>query len=159
MPHQKAVFEDNVQRGSADACWPWLGNVGNHGYGRFGPNRRSAHRVAWEKAHGQIHDSLCVLHRCDNRVCVNPGHLFLGTREDNASDRDAKGRLPVREHHPSAKLTWHQVRQARELRREGWSWSRLAARFGVEFSTIRRAVLGMTWKCQSQGPEVTLPKT
>lgn len=51
-----------------------------------------AHRVAWELVHGPIADDLCVLHRCDNRLCVNVEHLFLGTRGDNIRDASVKGR-------------------------------------------------------------------
>lgn len=82
-------------------CWIWIGrSVSHEGYGRFGvtlepgqPQQKyGAHRVAWVLANGAIPNGLYVLHRCDNPVCVNPNHLFLGTAKDNAADRDNKQR-------------------------------------------------------------------
>ncbi len=76
-------------------CWLWLGQVSRIGYGQImlspGQRKTKAHRAAWEAYRGPIGD-LYVLHQCDNRSCVNPDHLFLGTRSDNMLDMYAKGR-------------------------------------------------------------------
>ncbi len=71
------------------------------------------HRIAWEEANGPIPEGLHVLHSCDNPPCCNVGHLFLGTAQDNADDKVAKGRQLQGERHPGAKLTWGQVEAIR----------------------------------------------
>ena len=80
-------------------CWLWLAACDREGYGKIFDKQTQktvgAHRHAWAVAHGPIPNGLCVLHRCDIPACVNPDHLFLGTRLDNARDRAAKGRNPV----------------------------------------------------------------
>ena len=105
MPNQHAPaaplaerFWAKVARGSTSECWLWLGGISSTGYGsikRSGGARITAHRASWELHRGPVPDGLWVLHRCDVRRCVNPAHLFLGTRLDNIRDMDAKGRRSV----------------------------------------------------------------
>jgi hypothetical protein len=76
------------------ACWVWVGARDRDGYGVTQVDRvwLYAHRRAWELTHGPIPAVQWVLHRCDNRACVNPAHLWLGDNTVNSHDRDAKGR-------------------------------------------------------------------
>lgn len=78
-------------------CWPWTAAVDYHGYGRIQMGPRGggviiAPRASWLIHNGPIPEGMCVLHRCDNPPCVNPDHLWLGTRSDNQRDMMAKGR-------------------------------------------------------------------
>jgi hypothetical protein len=78
-----------------EICWNWMGALCSSGYGNFITSDRrwsGAHRLSWEWANGPIPAGLCVLHRCDNRKCVRPEHLFLGSEGDNTNDMVAKGR-------------------------------------------------------------------
>src|SRR6516225_4211550 len=81
-----------------DPCWIFNGSKRRGGYGQFAIRRNAhikhytAHRFAWEIYKGDIPSDVCVLHKCDVRECVNPTHLFLGTRADNNRDCIAKGR-------------------------------------------------------------------
>ncbi len=80
-----------------NTCWLWQNVLDKDGYGKInypGPKAgyERAHRYSWELHYGSIPEGMQVLHNCDNPLCVNPGHLFLGTNVDNAADRVSKGR-------------------------------------------------------------------
>lgn len=88
-----ARFWSRVKKG--DGCWLWCGTRSTRGYGQFTILRKpsAAHRVAWELVRGPIPEGVDVCHHCDNPPCVNPDHLFIGTRSDNMRDAVRKGRL------------------------------------------------------------------
>jgi HNH endonuclease len=146
-------------------CWLWLASKLPNGYGRFNWNGRSgyAHRFSWELYFGPIPDGVEVCHSCDNRACVNPCHLFLGTRKDNMRDMVAKGRGhwqrdPERakeqgrrlgnspQRHSSAKLSKEDVRVARYLLERGAFVPDIAACFGVHKTTISDIEHRRKWK-------------
>lgn len=143
----------NHQRGytldKTTGCWNWHGSINAYGYGRMllSGKEAKAHRIAWEKAYGPIPSGLCVLHTCDNRRCVNPEHLFLGTKGDNNSDRKVKGRNADRrgEKNPLAKLGWPQVRAIRNLSQSGTKNKMLVKVFGVSEATVRSVISHKTW--------------
>lgn len=89
------MFWQRVARGDVDACWPWLGKPHSNGYGRVGgksPYRHFAHRMAYMLTYGAIPDGMFVCHTCDNRVCCNPAHLYLGDHRQNMRDMSVRGR-------------------------------------------------------------------
>jgi len=77
-----------------DECWEWNGTIQNTGYGAkwIKGKQFHTHRLAYAWANGPIPNGMCVCHKCDNKICVNPGHLFLGTQTDNLQDMCRKGR-------------------------------------------------------------------
>lgn len=132
-------------------CWLWVGFVGGNGYGgirQTGPDEKSrtAHRVSWEIHFGPIPPGLCVLHKCDVRSCVNPQHLFLGTKKDNTQDSLAKGRFTTGEVNGWSKLTDESVMSMRRRRKLGEKIRDLASEFGVCYETARRVLAGERWK-------------
>lgn len=131
-------------------CWAWLGGL-HEGYGRLRQNKKRvmAHRVSWLIHFGEVPDDLCVLHRCDNRACTNPEHLFLGTNQDNTRDRNQKHRQAKGSRVAGAILTETQVREIRRLYRPGhhlFGRGPLADRYGVSYETLGHVVQGRYWR-------------
>ncbi len=120
-------------------CWHWAGALNNMGYGflhtRIRPDLRLAHRLSWTLYRGEIPSGLWVLHSCDQPSCVNPNHLFLGTRQDNVDDMLKKGRNAKGEGNGASKLTDVQVREI-YLMRGKISGMVLAKKYGVAFNQI-----------------------
>ena len=112
----------------AEGCHVWMGAVTPNGYGQFHRDGKTvyAHRVAYELAYGPT--DLYVLHRCDNRKCVNPEHLFAGTFDENMADMVTKQRQAHGDRNGRRKLSAEQVKEIRAasgLQRE------IAAQYGV----------------------------
>ena len=137
-------FLSHVDQRGADECWPWKAYTMPNGYGQFRyPGRHElAHRVAYRIFVGALDSALDVMHRCDNRSCVNPHHLSQGTRTENMRDAKRKGRHAFGERHGSARLSASDVaaiRASNELQRE------LAARFGITQGTVSSIRAGKRW--------------
>jgi hypothetical protein len=135
-------------------CWEWTGSVGHNGYGRFRFGRRivRAHRCSYELFVGAIPDGLQVLHSCDNRRCVRPSHLFLGTNEDNVADRCRKGRSGKSAPHlrgegnGRSKLTAAAVLQIDAACRSTRTQVSVAREFGVSGQTVNCIMRQRAWR-------------
>ena len=141
-----------------DNCWLWRGVVRSNGYGSFaiGQKHIPAHRFVWEMlkgAPGEMH----VCHSCDNPICVNPDHLWLGTRFDNMRDAASKGRNGMQRHpekshfgkgeeQTNAKLKEKDVLEIRAAGTAGDAPSEIAKRYGVTVSNIRLILHGKAWR-------------
>ena len=146
---KKFVTPGEVHPVLKTACMLWNGNRHVSGYGLFWINGRSrmAHRLCWEAQNGPIPDGLFVLHRCDNRPCVNLDHLFLGTKADNSADMVAKHRQnpPRGERDAKAKVTAEDVREIRRLRDTGKTFVELGRQFGLAAQNIEAIVKRKHW--------------
>jgi len=131
-------------------CWEWKGTINKvHGYGYIMINRKMyrAHRLAYELFVGPIPEGLCVCHHCDNKACVNPNHLFIGTNQDNVDDKVQKGRQykPKGEEHSQSKFNNEQIKEICKQVKMGETQAKVAERFNVHPSAISRIVNHKRW--------------
>lgn len=145
-------FWKHVDIRTPDECWIWRGVV-TKGYGQFRVNvhRWSAHRLAYHFAHGEIPDGKLVCHSCDNPLCVNPAHLWIGTALDNNADRSHKGRtshnsINYGSKSGRAKLTESDVIRIRQMMSDGMTNKDIAARYPVDVSVISCIRHRKLWK-------------
>lgn len=146
-------FWSKVDMRGPDECWQWKAAT-CHGYGqiRLNGHTRYAHRVSWELANGPIPDGdgyhgTCVCHRCDNPLCVNPTHIFLGSNEDNQADMTRKGRRPRGSKIGNSKLIESVVADMRDRYARGVNTrSQLAKEYGVSLTTVCDIIKGKWWR-------------
>lgn len=132
-------------------CFEWTASKAGRGYGqiKIPKTRRQeyAHRLAYRIYHGEIPDDKEVCHKCDNPACVNPDHLFLGSRKENAEDMAAKMRSLYGSRNPNSKLSDASVRKIRVLLAEGkMSQEKIARLFGTSQMNVSRIKRGIYWK-------------
>lgn len=146
----KERFWTKVKKGKE--CWEWTGCFSDTGYGNFYAEGRLhlTHRYSWLLHNGLIPHGLCVLHKCDNRACVRPDHLFLGTKRDNTQDMLFKGRqrnlgILKGQQHGEAKLTNEDVMRIRSEVAAGRKQKDLAGELGVSISLISLIVRRKAW--------------
>jgi len=140
-------FWPNVKAGKPDECWEWIGGKTGD-YGSVKINRTwTAHRLSYHLHHPEwpINSPDFVLHKCDNRICVNPNHLFLGTHLDNVADMKRKGRAAKGEVNGNSKLITSQVIEIKKLLKQQVSQAFLARHFRVSASLISEIYREKIW--------------
>ena len=144
-------FSEKIKFNPETECWDWTAATYNDGYGIFrlsgaGGGVCRAHRFSWEAYNGKIPEGLCVLHKCDNRKCVNPKHLFLGTKKDNTHDMISKNRFSV------MKFSVDQVIKMRNMYKSGeYTYRELGNIFCVHNSVANKIVRGKSYFLVSGG--------
>ncbi len=113
-----------------NGCWIWTGLRCKGGYGKIGNDDKS-HRFSYKRFIGEIPKGMCVCHTCDNRACVNPKHLWLGTSQENTADKIAKGRQIRGEKIGSSKLKENQILEIRKMRISGKKHKEICEKFGL----------------------------
>lgn len=137
-----------------DECWEWMGErrKSKWNYGKFyvkDGHYVMAHRFGYEIANGPIPEGLLACHKCDNPPCVNPNHIFLGTDQDNTTDKIKKGRILTGrgERHRSHILTEELVRKIRmDYKGEFGQITSIAKSLGVTYNSVFKVVHGYSWK-------------
>lgn len=139
-------FWSRVKVGNRNQCWPWLGGLNVDGYGSvqaLGKPDKS-HRVAWFLRHGAWPTYIC--HKCNNRKCCNPDHMYEGNPATNGRDRAEKYRAMRGEKQHMAAMTDEEAARIRaEYREGGISIPRLAEKYGKSGDSIRRLCAGITY--------------
>ena len=149
-------LESKITKG--DGCWEWTGSVAPNGYGKISSIYAGGktipemvHRVAYREYVGPIPSGAFVCHKCDNRKCVNPAHLFLGTPKDNTQDMLRKGRNKSAprpgELNPTARLSNSEAAAIRRLATWGYPRKWLAEAFFVSTVTVGEIVRGESYRC------------
>lgn len=139
-----------------DGCWMWTGCKSDFGHGqvRIDNINSRAHRVSWEWHNGPIPKGQCVLHKCDVPACVNPDHLFLGTKKDNTQDMMRKGRNKYISHRGEksgvARLSRAQVEQIKKEYKPGSNTqSEIGKKYGIGQSHVSQIIRGAIWGMNS----------
>lgn len=148
--HTIESFWANVDKtSSAHGCWLWIGPA-NHDYGRlfFHSKHWLAHRLSYYLTHGTLPNDVELCHNCpggDNKLCVNPAHLFPAPHKTNMEDASKKGQMCHGTKHRLAKLTEQDIPKIRAALAAGKSRKVVGRQFGVSESTIRQIAYGLSW--------------
>lgn len=149
-------FWRKAKIGTKDECWPWLastsGSKSAYGQTLVNGRNRKAHAVAYELFHKtKIPKGMLACHTCDNHLCVNPHHIFIGTHKDNMQDMIRKGRgfVPapmIGSRNPRAIINEETALKVKQFRIEGKARSQIAELTGLTISNVGAIVEGRSWR-------------
>ncbi len=147
-------FQRYLSPKNENGCILWKGAIGKNGYGYISYKKNggrnapeTTHRISYMLATGKpIPKGMEICHKCDVRACVNPEHLFLGTRQDNVNDAAKKGRLVRGERHPHTFITDDDVRAMRAMYERGCRNVDISRKFGVTQMSAWNILHGISWK-------------
>jgi hypothetical protein len=151
-------FLSKVGKITSAGCREWQGYIHPSGYGIVGSDKIYAHRLSWQLVNGPIPEDKLILHKCDNRKCVEPTHLYCGTQKDNLNDRDERNPISAEIFGSGkAKLHKEEIRLIRELKvpiqsgkykRYKFSAAHVAKMFKVNYMTILRVWNSESFLCK-----------
>lgn len=146
----KDIFYSNFKK--TEGCWEWTGNLNHGGYGKIG-EKGLAHRRSYQYTYGNIPAGKQVCHTCDNRKCVNPAHLFLGSIGDNMKDKVFKNRQAKGSKIGNAILNDELVFQIRKDRLSGMEYQQISEKFKIQWYLVRSICKNRQWKHVALGEE------
>lgn len=154
-PSCEELFLKHIELIPFTDCWVWTGSLTRHGYGSVCCKGYTlAHRLSYFLHYNINPEKMFVCHKCDNKMCVNPDHLFLGTHQDNMIDMANKGRALDGEKHPKSKITYKDAENIRKeyvpgsnpRARDGVSAAKLAKKYGITRSVVLDIVKNKRFK-------------
>lgn len=140
---KQEIFLSHVVMSHHKECWIWIGGNKGNGYGSFNLNGKttSAHRASYILFVSDKVMGFDVCHKCDVRSCVNPMHLFLGTRKENMEDAVRKGRQATRKNLPQTKISEIEIPKVMRLVRKGILYKYIAKQFNVTRQSIGKIAI------------------
>jgi YesN/AraC family two-component response regulator len=167
-------FWSKVEKKGEDECWNWTGSISTSKYGQINIDHKNytAHRIVYELIKGEIPAGLFVCHKCDNTLCCNPFHLFLGTYQDNMDDMKRKGRQNklsgekhpsfgkhrstevkdklrlknIGENNPNSKLSEKDIKEIRGMYKNKIPQKQIAKQFGICHDYVSTIVRNESWR-------------